>query len=117
MPELKVICDACLQSLGISAVTMAATGALALTGPGMEIPLGDCYQCEGCRRIYSPELGYFDHEPGKGMKRKRISPRCNSVELSPMYVKERVDEKSAIFKCPKCGQERKEEFAAHPLVP
>jgi hypothetical protein len=96
---------------------MAPTGKLIWSSAIMQWPLGGCYQCEECQRIYSPQLGYFDYERGKGMKNRRVSPRCNSVELSPMYVNEVVDEESAIFRCPVCGQERSEQFAAHPLAP
>jgi len=117
MAELKVLCDNCLQSQGVRTVLMAATGSLTLLGASMRMSLGDCYQCDGCRRIYSPDLGYFDYEASKEMKRQRASPRCNSDDLEPMYVKASLDEKSAVFKCPKCGKERREKFAAHPLVP
>ena len=99
---MNVLCDKCFQSHGIT-LPMDSAGSLVIHSPDIEGPIGECYQCVGCGRLYSGAAGYFyfRHED---MSHRRLSPVCDD-DAAFMYLQSgETSKQHGTFACLRCGR-------------
>lgn len=108
---MNVMCDHCILEIGIKKTGMSGPGSMDFSTGADIVRCESVWRCAGCGRLYDPDRGYYDIGAHGVQQTPRRTPRCESDQISVMFIEEVLSHGQVRYRCPRCRAERIDSIA------